>query len=220
MTPARPSHRAGPVGIAVHSGAVPVSRYRGGAHGAASHRVSSLDLSQSYFELFDLPQRFALDTDELAQRYRELQTLMHPDRHAADGATRQRLAVQYSGFVNSAFHTLKHPLERALYLLELAGWDGERVAAQQVAGDFLMQQMELRESLDRLADLVNPEQGLEHLQRELAADWNVYSRELAAAMDGQNWAAAATVVVKMQYLDKFRSELAAIENSLLDAERS
>ena len=179
-----------------------------------------MDLSQSYFELFDLPQRFALDTDELAQRYRELQTLMHPDRYAAEGATQQRLAVQYSGFVNSAFHTLKQPLERALYLLELAGWDGERVAAQQVAGDFLMQQMELRESLDRLADLVNPELGLEHLQQELAADWNAYSRELAAAMDGKNWAEAATVVVKMQYLEKFRSELAAVENSLLDTERT
>ncbi|MCY4427366.1 MAG: Fe-S protein assembly co-chaperone HscB [Halieaceae bacterium] len=176
-----------------------------------------MDFSQSYFELFELPQRFELDTDVLARRYRELQMHLHPDKHAAAGPQEQRLAVQYSAFVNGAFHTLKQPLPRALYLLNLAGWDKERVAAQPVAGDFLLQQMELREALERIHGLVNPEAGLEHLQDELAAGWSEHSGELSAAMADEDWNEAAAAVVKMQYLDKLRSEVTALENSLLDS---
>jgi molecular chaperone HscB len=176
-----------------------------------------LDLSQSYFALFELPQQFALDADVLSERYRQLQGLTHPDKYADAGAHQQRVAVQYSAFINQAFNTLKKPLPRALYLLQLAGWDAERVADQKVAGDFLMEQMELREKLESVHDLVEPETVIEHLLAELSADWKQHEVELSQAMDSGEWANAASAVVKMQYLDKLRAETEALEAALLDS---
>ena len=80
-----------------------------------------MDLTQNHFELFGLPVAFDIDSQQLAERYRELQRTLHPDRYASASAQEQRLAVQYSGLVNEAYSTLNRPLSRALYLLGLAG---------------------------------------------------------------------------------------------------
>ncbi len=175
-----------------------------------------MDFQQSYYELFELPQQFELDTAQLAERYRALQRSTHPDRFAEASAAEQRLAVQYSAFVNQAFNILKDPLERALYLLSLAGWDQERVSSQKLAGDFLMEQMELREKVESLRDLVDPEEVIEHLLAEVADDIRIHTVELRQAMDTSEWDAAATAVVKMQYLVKLRAEIEALETELLD----
>lgn len=164
-----------------------------------------------------MPQQFTLDAEVLSQRYRTLQKLIHPDKYADASAQQQRVAVQYSAFVNQAFNTLKQPLSRALYLLQLAGWDAERVAAQKVAGDFLMEQMELREKLASARDLMQPEPVIEHLLEELSSDWQQHANELSQAMDSGDWENAAIAVVKMQYLNKFRAETEALEAALLDS---
>ncbi len=164
-----------------------------------------------------MPQQFTLDDEVLSERYRQLQKLTHPDKYADASAQEQRLAVQYSAFVNQAFNTLKQPLSRAQYLLELAGWDAKRVAAQKVAGDFLMEQMELREKLASVHDLVEPEVVIEHLLTEVSSDWQQHATELSQAMDSGEWDDAASAVVKMQYLDKLRAETEALEAALLDS---
>ena len=176
-----------------------------------------LDVTQSYFSLFGLPQQFTLDKAELAQRYRKLQQELHPDRYAHASAQEQRLAVQYSSFVNQAYTTLSAPLSRALYLLELQGMDAETVAGQRVDGAFLIQQMELREKLESFHDLVDPDTVLEHLLQEIATDLREASDEAAAALDAGKLENAAQAVVKMQYLDKLRAEAEQLEADLLDS---
>jgi molecular chaperone HscB len=176
-----------------------------------------LDFTQSYFSLFELPQQYQLDTAVLSQRYRQLQQQLHPDRYAHAGEQELRLAVQYSSFVNEAYATLRYPLSRALYLLKLAGMDEEAVAAQQVDGSFLIQQMELREKLETFHDLVDPDTVMEHLLQEISADLADLEQEAAAALGENELVAAATAVVKMQYLDKLRTEAEQREAQLLDS---
>ncbi len=74
----------------------------------------------------------------------------------------------------------------------------------------------MREKLESIHDLVDPETVLEHLLDELLLDWNQHNAELQLAMNEQDWNAAATAVVKMQYLDKLRAETETLEASLLD----
>ena len=88
-------------------------------------RMSNPDFQRNYFELFDLPVGYALDEEKLGTRYRKLQRELHPDRFAGGSAHEQRLAVQYSSLVNEAYATLRKPLPRALYLLEIAGMGAE-----------------------------------------------------------------------------------------------
>ncbi|MEZ5503818.1 MAG: Fe-S protein assembly co-chaperone HscB [Halioglobus sp.] len=174
------------------------------------------DFHKNYFQLFDLPVAFALDVGQLGKRYRQLQRELHPDRYAGASAHEQRLAVQYSALVNEAYTTLRKPLSRALYLLELGGMHREEVASQQVDGGFLIEQMELREKLEGLAGLVDPESALDHLVNEIHTDIAAHQAEFSQAYAAAETNRAASACVKMQYLDKLLQEAEQIESRMID----
>lgn len=178
--------------------------------------MSEAELQRNYFDLFDLPVDFAVDQQQLGVRYRQAQGELHPDRYAGASAHEQRLAVQYSALVNQAYATLRTPLSRAIYLLELRGISQQELTSQPVDGGFLMMQMELREKLETSMDLVDPEPVLEHLIAEI-------SQDIAAeqARFGGSWLAgdlprASSACVKMQYLDKLLREAEQTEANLLE----
>ena len=178
--------------------------------------MSLPEFQRNYFQLFDLPVDFTLDQARLGVRYRQLQKELHPDRYAAASAHEQRLAVQYSALVNEAYATLRKPLTRALYLLELAGMSRETVASEQLDGGFLIAQMELREKLESMEDLVDPESALDHFATEIQDDIAALQTQFSAAYTQGELPSAARACVKMQYLDKLLQEAEQIESRLLD----
>lgn len=178
--------------------------------------MSSPDFTQNYFQLFQLPQQFALDSTSLGERYRQLQRELHPDRFASAAEHEQRIAVQYSAFVNEAYATLSKPLARALYLLQLEGMSQEEISGQKVDGGFLIEQMELREKLESLHDLVDPDTVLDHLVKEITGDIKMHQAEFETAYNQSNLSAAASGCVKMQYLEKLLLEAEQIESDLMD----
>ena len=106
-----------------------------------------LDFSHTHFELFGLPATYALDRERLDAAYRELQGKVHPDRFAAQPEARQRVAMQWATRVNEAYQTLKHPITRGAYLLQLEGIDPLAATNTFIAPAFLTQQMEWREAI-------------------------------------------------------------------------
>ena len=91
-----------------------------------------MNIDDDDFTLFGAPGRVALDPAQLDRRWRELQTEVHPDRFAAQGAAAQRIAMQWSVRVNQAYQRLKDPLKRAAYLCERRGAPG-RTASKAAA---------------------------------------------------------------------------------------
>ncbi|MFK8050346.1 MAG: Fe-S protein assembly co-chaperone HscB [Halioglobus sp.] len=178
--------------------------------------MSNSDFKKNYFELFDLPVQFALDSSAVGERFRSLQQQFHPDRFAGTSEQEQRIAVQYSALVNQAYTTLRNPLQRSLYLLELAGMTQEDVAAEKVDGGFLMEQLELREKLETINTMVDPETFLDHLLQEIAADIKSHQMEFEQAYKAQQIDVAAMACVKMQYLEKLLQEAEQIESTWLD----
>ena len=178
--------------------------------------MSAPDFKQNYFQLFGLPVQYALDLAQLGVRYRRLQGELHPDRYASASVYEQRLAVQYSALVNEAYAILRKPLGRALYLLELAGMSQEEISSQQIDGGFLIEQMELREKLDSMDGLVDPDTVLEHLVTEISADIKTHQSEFAQAHTANELVVAAGACVKMQYLEKLLLEAEQIESDLMD----
>src|SRR3954471_5688260 len=104
-------------------------------------------LSQNHFELLGLKPSYALDSSELESRYRELQGHVHPDRFAASPEAERRVAMQWAVQANEAYRTLRDPVGRARYLLSLKGFDTGEESNTAMPPDFLMQQMEWRESV-------------------------------------------------------------------------
>ena len=180
--------------------------------------MSIPDFNKNYFELFHLPVEFGVDKAALGEQYRRLQRDMHPDRYANASAQQQRIAVQYSALVNEAYATLNKPLSRALYLLELAGMSQEQISAEPVDGGFLIEQMELREKLESISDLVDPDTVIDHLVAEIGRDIRAHQDEFAASYAAGDLDTAGSACVKMQYLEKLLQEAEEKESELMDSD--
>ena len=151
----------------------------------------------------------------LEARYRDLQREVHPDRFATAPASEQRRSMELATRVNEAYRTLKSPLSRARYLLELAGIDAAVETNTSMPGAFLMQQMELREALEQ-ADTARDPARLDGLQAQLKADLAASFVEVEAALDAGADAGpvAAALVRKLMFLDKLREEIAAAQERM------
>ena len=178
------------------------------------------DFSKNYFELFGMSIGFRVDGAELASRYRELQKVVHPDRYAASGEQSQRMSLQSATMVNEAYEILRDPLRRAQYLLTLQ--DNASDPQPQTLNDpaFLMQQMELREALERVRTAADPQAEIDALMGEIAGLIKEQIAQLAVQFEdsgADQLAAAAQTVQKMQFLNKLHAEAEAIEADLEEA---
>jgi len=179
----------------------------------------SFDLTSNYFELFGMPVSFSIDTGFLMQRYRELQQAVHPDRFASASDQERRLSLQYATHINEALRVLKDPLERARYLLQLKGvlWDDEQTTLSDPA--FLMQQMELRESLEVVREQSDPLGAIGHILDDvtgLIRDNSQVLQELLQSENGDDLELAKNQVRKMQFLTKMIREAESLEAALED----
>ena len=164
-----------------------------------------MNLADDDFTLFGLPQRFALDRAALDDCWRALQSRVHPDRFASQGAAAQRLAMQWAVRVNEAYQRLKNPLKRGAYLCELRGAaiQAENNTAMPVA--FLMQQMAWREALDEARDAP----AVEQLDAAVAADEAAMLAQLGQTLDlAGDTPAAAQQVRALMFVARFRDDIA------------
>jgi molecular chaperone HscB len=164
-----------------------------------------MNLSQDYFSLFGLPRRFAIDEEALDHAWHALQAEVHPDRHAhlPDDAARRR-AMQWSLRVNEAYGTLKKPIPRAQYLLELAGIDAGLSTNTAMAPEFLMEQMAWREAVDE-ARAGRDAGALERLLQRLRVQDDEVKKRLARHLDEDiDYPAAADAVRQLMFIDKLR----------------
>lgn len=176
--------------------------------------------TQNHFELFGLPVSYEIDLARLAEHYRELQRAVHPDKFANASDQERRLSMQRAAQVNEAFQTLKSPIRRARYMLELQGvsFDDQRETA--IDPMFLMEQMELRETL---AEIPRDEQGLVKLgklQDDIRATVKQLTNELGELFNDGSEASlsrAKANMHKLQFMDKLQQETENVEEDIANA---
>ena len=177
--------------------------------------LDELDFNADHFALFGLPPLFRVDSLSLDKRFREIQARVHPDRFAHAGESERRVSLQWATRVNEAYQTLKNPLARAQYLLELAGRRADTESNTSMPPEFLMEQMEWREAVEEaraageLAELEKLHARLLHHAREVRA---ALERQLDADHD---YAEAADTVRRLMFIEKLQHE---IDDALLALE--
>lgn len=176
----------------------------------------SIDLRKDYFELFGLAKQFHVDPAGLEKAYLALQSQVHPDRHAHLPEAERRRSLQWATRVNEAYRALRSPLQRARYLLELAGVDVALESNTRMSPEFLMEQMEWREAVADARDAEDVDR-LEQLHRELRGHAADVERDLGTQIDREgDLQAAAETVRRLMFLDKLDQEiddaLAALES--------
>jgi molecular chaperone HscB len=101
----------------------------------------------TYFELFSIEPTYDIDLGELRRRYLTLSRSIHPDVAGRDPGKQRNQSLALSSGLNRAYETLRNPVERSEYLLQMAG--GPTAADDKsVSGELLGEVMMLREEIE------------------------------------------------------------------------
>lgn len=167
----------------------------------------------NYFELFGLAPRFSIDLNSLERSFRQLQSEVHPDKHASNTQSEQRLALQQSTLINDGYQTLRNPTSRAQFLINLSG---KTESAQALSNGFLMAQMEWREAIEESVasrDMIV----LEALAKRLKHKISVQVNEIAAVLDLHgDFATAEVRVNELRFYEKLRHEIGEALEKICD----
>lgn len=163
-----------------------------------------------HFTLFQLEPAFDIDTAALEQTYRSLAARFHPDRHAAASVFEQKQAMMMASAVNEAYRILKNPIDRAAYLLEQHNIHADSPEHTSFPPEFLMQQMEWRETLEE-ARAQNNQAALRALEADIQAEQNTLLSALQTAFKQTDHHNAANLVRQGRFLNKLRQEIQAAQ---------
>ncbi len=176
----------------------------------------SLDLKQNYFDLFALTVQFDIDKAALSAAFLQLQHQWHPDRFASGSDEERRISMQNTSFINTAQTTLSRPRLRARYLLELAdvSFNDEIETSQDPL--FLMQQMELRESIEDVTDADDPLDALDEIKADVKQQRLALEDAFQQHYLEQQLLEAKQLVLKMRFMERVFSEIQRLEEKLED----
>lgn len=83
------------------------------------HVIQPLDKEENYFSYFLIKPMFVIDILKLKNNFHKLQILLHPDMFVRSSNKEKKFSQQHSTYLNKAYATLRDPLSRANYLLEI-----------------------------------------------------------------------------------------------------
>ena len=172
--------------------------------------------TNNFFEIFSLPAAWEINIDQLDIRFRKLQQEFHPDRYASKSDIEKRLAMQMAATINQAYQTLAEPLSRAQYLLELEGFDANQETHVTSDGQFLMNQMLMREALSEAKFSDDPRQALVSLSIDALENAAALQSEFAQQYGASAYNDAFDTLAKMQFATKFVNDIAQLEAQLED----
>ena len=164
--------------------------------------------AKNHFEMFNLPQRFALNPQALESAWRAVQSAVHPDKFASASDAQKRMALQYSTLINEAHDTLKDSVKRAAYLCRLNGVQIDPERNTTMPPEFLVQQMEWRESLED-AVAAHELRAIMQLELEVQAALQEAVVLIEHLIDSPtpDYHRAAEEVRRMMFLNKFNSQI-------------
>jgi molecular chaperone HscB len=100
----------------------------------------------NYFELFEIPPQFEVDTKKIKPKFLELSRKFHPDFHTNEDEAGLQRVMEISSAVNKGWQVFQDPMATLQYVLEMIGSISEQENVK-LSGDFLMEMMELNEQI-------------------------------------------------------------------------
>ena len=194
----------------------------GGPLCAACGTVLPADDKQDRFAVLGVPRKFSVDLTAAEGNFKKLSRQVHPDRFATADPRGRKAALSRTVQLNEAWRTMKDPLRRAEYLLELAGFglkgdDRKRAtddgATREVAAPpmLLMEILELREELADAQRSGNTTK-VQAMANTMRARHAETLAALAAALDdggAGKLEEAARLMVALRYYQRFLDEVPA-----------
>ncbi|KAG0041783.1 hypothetical protein BGZ83_001317 [Gryganskiella cystojenkinii] len=158
--------------------------------------VQTLAPGANYFEILGLSQEpnFDVDLKDLRIKFFKIQQQIHPDSYSQNTKGDQIYAQKQSSLVNKAYATIKEPLSRANYILELSGNTIHESESLQET-ELLMEVMEARELLEE----AETEEQVEELKSVNDARIKETVAGLSSAFKEMDLEGAKTLAIQLQY---------------------
>lgn len=144
-----------------------------------------------------------VDTEVVDNRFHALQQHFHPDNFAAASTAEKQQSILLSSRLNDAYIILKNPLQRAAYILSLAGRDVFSQTDSIVSPEFLEQQIEWREALEDVTTLAEKNE----LRRTIETCHGAIIVQAKEALRTDDTDLAYHSVRQWIYLDKLLGEI-------------
>lgn len=219
MTAASPALRGSPGPSSASGAAGRIRCWNCGAEQPVAPLCSSCETvlplppDTDHYVVFGMHRHLAVDADDLARRYYELSRRLHPDRHGAGPAQAREASLHNQAALTRAYRTLRDPLARARYWLELHGvalGDDNRVPPELASLVF-----EVQEKLEELraTEAAKREDHDGEVRAELErlrAQADRLEAETAALFAESDGGDAATVLPRLKALLSRRSYLATL----------
>lgn len=156
-----------------------------------------------HFSRLGLQPTFDVDLDLLEKQYFGFQRRLHPDRFAAKSPKERALSQSQATALNEAYETLKDPLKRAAYVLDLKGHKVDLTACGTINDpQLLMEQMEKREAI---ADASSVE-AITKLSAEADSEVIACQCHISAAINAGEMDQAVHLTIRLKYLAKLAEE--------------
>jgi len=193
----------------------------------ACQAIQILPLHVEYFRVLGIPRSPVVDETALTQRYYELSRRLHPDLYQTGTAEEKEASLKNTALLNRAYRTLRDPVQRGQYWLELhgerLGRDNNRVPPELAALVFAVQEKlaEIREARaegkaagqDELAQIrTDLDEQMTHLRTALAEHLAQWGRDGEGDREGRTASLLST-------LKNLLSEIAYLRTLIRDVEK-
>jgi molecular chaperone HscB len=182
-----------------------------------------------YFAIFGLPRKLWIEMSVLEQKFLQMTWKLHPDNFVNASEEKREESLKRSSELNDAYRTLRDPVGRVEYLLEIEGARKEGEHKQQAPPELLEEVFELNESLDELREakssggdlaalMARLESAEKHFQQKLGdvdTQLQAAGREWDAALDGD----AATRKRIMARLNELLNRRSYIRNLVTNVQK-
>ncbi|WP_455378586.1 Fe-S protein assembly co-chaperone HscB [Petrachloros mirabilis] len=110
-------------------------------------KVQPVSKETDYFTCFGFPRRLLIDLKQLEAKFYELSRAFHPDFYQNKSETEQSISLGNAATLNTAYRTLRDPIQRTEYLLDLEAGAVKDIRTSPPA-DLFEEILELQETLD------------------------------------------------------------------------
>ena len=131
-------------------------------------KVQPLSKDLDYFTCMRLPRHLNIDQEKLQETFYELSRTFHPDFYSNKDDQEQIISLGNSALLNTAYRTLKDPIQRAEYLIRLEAGAVKEIRSNPPA-DLFGEILELQEDLEeyRSLSMENDKDRMEELRQKL-----------------------------------------------------
>ena len=138
-------------------------------------KVQPVSKETDYFTCLGFPRRLTLDPKQLEAKFYELSRTFHPDFYQTKSPAEQTISLGNAAVLNTAYRTLRDPIQRAEYLLGLESGSVKDIRTSPPA-DLFEKILALQDTLEEFRSSERDSQGGRELHAALETEQRALER--------------------------------------------